>query len=246
MSLPYGLDLNSQVNVDRSATRLTAVLNTVPTKRMREIANAAESWLAKKGLPGMQAKASGAAIMFVHVTERNISAMLRGTVLAFLLISATLVFALRSVRLGLISLVPNFLPVMITFGAWGAFVGEIGLIASVITATSLGLIVDDTVHILSKYNRARREHRLNVHDGVRFTFSHVGSALLVTTLILVAGFLVLAFSTLKVNADLGILTAMTLMSALVMDFLLLPPLLMFMDREEKCNCSTCRCVVPPA
>ncbi|HEY5649245.1 MAG TPA: MMPL family transporter [Nitrospiria bacterium] len=240
MSLPFGLDLNSQINVDRSATRLTAVLDTVPTKRMREIASAAESWLKENAPPAMHAKATGAAIMFAHVSNRNIQTMLRGTALAFLLISATLIFALRSLRLGLISLVPNFLPILITFGMWGILVGEIGLIASVITATSLGLIVDDTVHILSKYNRARREHGLNVHDGIRLTFSHVGTALWVTTLILVSGFLVLAFSTLKVNADMGVLTAMTLASALVLDFLLLPPLLMLMDKEEQCSCVSCQ------
>lgn len=241
MSLPYGLDLNSLVNVDKSATRLTATLETVPTKRMREIADRAESWLTENAPPAMRAEASGASIMFAYLTERNIRTMLRGTALAFLLIAATLVIALRSVRLGLISLIPNFIPVLITFGLWGAFVGEIGIIASVITATSLGLIVDDTVHVLSKYNRARREHSLNVHNGVRFTFSHVGTALSVTTVILVAGFAVLGFSNFKINVDLGILTAVTLAVALVMDFLLLPPLLMRIDKEEKCNCATCKC-----
>ncbi len=239
MSLPYGLDLNSQVNVDKSATRLTVTLDTVPTKRMREIASRAESWLTENAPPAMRAEATGASLMFAYLTERNIRTMLRGTALAFVLIAATLVIALRSVRLGLISLVPNFIPVLITFGLWGIFVGEIGIIASVITATSLGLIVDDTVHVLSKYNRARREHSLNVHDGVRFTFAHVGTALSVTTVILVVGFAVLGLSSFQVNADLGILTAITLAVALVMDFLLLPPLLMRIDKEEKCNCATC-------
>ncbi len=247
MSLPYGLDLNSQVNVDKSATRLTVTLDTVPTRRMREIAGRAESWLKENAPPAMWAKASGATIMFAYLTERNIRTMLRGTALAFLLIAAILLIALRSIRLGLISLVPNFIPVLITFGLWGAFVGEIGIIAAFITATSLGLIVDDTVHILSKYNRAKREHNLNVHNGVRFTFSHVGTALWVTTVILVAGFAVLGLSSFKLNVDLGILTAVTIASALVMDFLLLPPLLMFMDKEEQCDCSTCcRLVQVPA
>ncbi len=244
MSLPYGLDLNSQVNVDRSATRLTVTLDTIPTMRMRELADKAESWLAEQALPTMLAKATGASIMFAYLTDRNIRTMFLGTLLAFLLIAVTLVITLRSIRLGVISLIPNILPVLITFGLWGGFVGEIGIIASVITATSLGLIVDDTVHILSKYNRARQEHCLNVHDGIRFTFSHVGMALWVTTVILVMGFLVLGFSSFKLNADLGILTAMTLIGALVMDFLLLPPLLMLMDREEDCPCVTCRCEEP--
>jgi predicted RND superfamily exporter protein len=239
MSLPYGLDLNSQINVDKSATRLTVTLDTVPQRQILKISDRAESWLAANAPPSMQAKATGTVIMFVHIAVRNIRSMLNGTALAFLLISATLVIALRSVRLGLISLIPNFIPVLITFGLWGAFVGEIGIIAAFITATSLGLIVDDTVHILSKYNRAKREHCLSTHDAVRFAFSHVGTALWTTTLILVAGFSVLYFSSFKLNTDLGLFTAITLTVALVMDFLLLPPLLMFMDKEEQCECVTC-------
>jgi uncharacterized protein len=241
MSLPYGLDLNSQVNVDKSATRLTVALDTIPTRQMRGIADRAESWLTKNTPKAMHAETSGATIMFAYLTERNIRMMLVGTALAFLLISATLVFAFRSVRLGLISLIPNFLPIMITFGLWGIFVGEIGIIASIITATSLGLIVDDTVHILSKYNRARQEHGLNVHDAIRFMFSHVGTALWVTTVILVVGFSVLSLSRFQLNVDLGLLTAITLIFALAADFLLLPPLLMFLDKDELCDCKTCRC-----
>ncbi|MEE9251370.1 MAG: MMPL family transporter [Alphaproteobacteria bacterium] len=241
MSLPYGLDLNSQLNIDKSAARLTATMETVPTKRMREIADRAESWLAANGPPTMRAEATGASIMFAYISDRNIRSMLSGTALAFLLIAATLIVALRSVPLGLVSLLSNFFPVLIAFGLWAIFVGEIGIIASIITATSLGLIVDDTVHILSKYNRARREHCFNVHDAIRFSFSRVGTALWVTTLILVAGFAVLGFSSFKINANLGILTAITLVAALAVDFLLLPPLLMLIDKEKRCECVTCAC-----
>ena len=239
MSLPYGLDLNSQVNVDKSESRLTVTLDTVPQKKILEMIDRAEKWLVANAPPPMQAKATGTIVMFVHLAVRNIRSMLAGTALAFLLIAATLVIALRSVRQGLVSLIPNFVPVLITFGLWGAFVGEIGIIASMITATTMGLIVDDTVHILSKYSRARREYCLGTHDGIRFAFAHVGTALWVTTVILVAGFLVLGFSSFKLNSDMGILTAITLVAALVMDFLLLPPLLMLMDKERQCECVTC-------
>ena len=239
MSLPYGLDLNSQINVDKSATRLTATLDTIPTRRVREIAARVEAWLAENVPRAMQTRATGASVMFAYVADRNIRSMLGGTAIAFVLIAATLIIALRSVRLGLVSLLSNFVPVLVAFGLWAIFVGELGLIASVVTATSLGLIVDDTVHVLSKYNRARRERRLNVHDSVRFSFSRVGPALWTTTAILVGGFAVLGFSNFKINADLGIFTAVTLVCALIVDFLLLPPMLMLMDKEERCACVTC-------
>ncbi|NOZ11571.1 MAG: MMPL family transporter [Gammaproteobacteria bacterium] len=240
MSLPYGLDLNSQINLDKSATRLTVTLDTLPQKQIIEVIERTESWLAENMPPPMQAKATGTIVMFVNLAMRNIIGMLGGTALAFVLISLTLVLALRSIRLGLISLIPNFLPVLVTFGLWAIFVGEIGIIASMITATSMGLIVDDTVHILSKYHRAKREHSISTHDAIRYSFSHVGKALWVTTLIMIAGFSVLAFSSYKLNVDMGVLTVMAVAVALAMDFLLLPVLLMFMDKDKQCNCTTCR------
>ncbi|HED16357.1 MAG TPA: RND family transporter [Gammaproteobacteria bacterium] len=232
MYLPYGLDLNSQINLDKSASRLTVTLDTISQKRIITIIDRSEAWLKANMPPVMQAKATGTIVMFVHLAIRNIIGMLGGTALAFLLISMMLIFALRSLRLGLISLIPNIVPVLITFGLWAAFVHDIGIIASMITATSMGLIVDDTVHILSKYNRARREQGLSTEDAIRFSYSHVGKALWVTTLTLVAGFLVLSFSSFKLNVDMGILTATAISIALVMDFLLLPPLLLLMDRKK--------------
>ena len=95
----------------------------------------------------------------------------------------------------------------------------------------MGIVVDDTIHFLSKYLRARREKGLNSEDAVRYAFSSVGTALWFTTVTLVAGFAVLAFSTFKLNADMGVLTAIILIFALIADFLLLPPLLMKLDRS---------------
>ena len=119
-------------------------------------------------------------------------------------------------------------------------VGHVGIIASIITATTLGLVVDDTVHLLTKYTRAKEQLKLSTHDAVMHTFSHVGKALWVTTLVLVAGFLVLSFSSFRLNQEMGVMTALTLLAALIMDFLLLPAILMMIDRDEVCHCEMCQ------
>lgn len=240
MSLPYGLDLNSQISFDKSASRVTATLTTVSSKQIRTLADRTEAWLVDNTPPQMHTKATGIALIFAHIGVRNIKSMLWGTAFAFVIISAIITIALKDVWLGLISLASNFLPVLITFGLWAIFVGEIGIIASVITATSLGLIVDDTVHFLSKYRRARVEHRINTHDAVRFSFDHVGSALWITTVVLVTGFSMLTFSAFAINVQLGVLTAMTLTSALALDLLLLPSLIMWLDKQKVCTCRTCQ------
>jgi hypothetical protein len=151
--------------------------------------------------------------------------------LALVLISFVLIFALRSVRLGLISLVPNLIPAALAYGTWGLFVGRIDLSASIVICMSLGIVVDDTVHFLSKYLRARREQQLNIEEGIRYAFHTVGVALTITTVVLVAGFLVLVASHFSPTWTSGLLLAITLSYALLADFFFLPPLLMILDRR---------------
>jgi predicted RND superfamily exporter protein len=164
--------------------------------------------------------------MFANIGKRNIISMLIGTTVALIMISMVLIFALRSFKIGLISLIPNLVPAAMGFGLWGLTVGEIGLSLSIVTSMSLGIVVDDTVHFLSKYLRARREKGLNSEDAVRYAFRTVGRALLITSIVLIAGFLVLSTSSFELNSGMGLLTAIIIGFALLADFLFLPAILM--------------------
>lgn len=233
MSLPYGLDLNNQINVDKSATRLTATLKTLSSNELISIEDHANTWLMTNAPHIKQAHISGTSVMFAHIGQRNIISMLYATTLALVLISLVLIVALRSFKIGLISLIPNLAPAAMGFGLWGYMVGEIGLSLSVVSTMTLGIVVDDTVHFLSKYLRARREKNLSPEDAVRYAFTTVGRALLITSIVLVAGFLVLATSAFELNSGMGLLTAIVIILALFADFLFLPPLLIKL--EEKLN-----------
>lgn len=231
MSLPYGLDLNNQINVDKSATRMTATLKTISSNNLIELEARAQKWLSKNTTHIAQADGSGTSIMFANIGKRNIVSMLFGTTLALILISMVLIFALRSFKIGMVSLVPNLVPAAMGFGLWGLTVGEIGLSLSVVTSMSLGIVVDDTVHFLSKYLRARREKGLSSEDAVRYTFKTVGRALLITSIVLVAGFLILSTSSFELNSGMGLLTAIVIAFALFADFLFLPTILMKIEGE---------------
>ena len=231
MSLPYGLDLNNQLDIDKSSTRLVATFKNLTSAEILALNTRILDWFAENG-NGYKIDIASPSLMFADIGQRNILSMLTGVGLALFLISALLGLALRSFKYGLISLVPNILPATIGFGLWGLLYGQVGLGLSVVAGMTLGIIVDDTVHFLSKYLRARREKGLNAEDGVRYAFRSVGLALTITTFVLAAGFLVLAQSSFKVNADMGLLTAITIIIALVLDFLLLPPLLMLIDKKS--------------
>jgi predicted RND superfamily exporter protein len=235
MSLPYGLDLTNQINLDKSATRMTVMLHNMTTKTVLALEDRAQQWLKNNVELSMRTDGASPTIMFSNIGERNIKSMLIGTTLALLLISLILVFALRSVKIGLLSLLPNLVPAALAFGLWGMMVGQIGLALSIVTGMTLGIVVDDTVHFLSKYLRARREKGLNSQDAVRYAFNTVGLALVVTSLVLIAGFFVLTFSAFQLNSDMAMMTAVTIFFAIIADFLLLPPLLMAIDSEEESN-----------
>lgn len=232
MSLPYGLDLNNQVNIDKSATRMTISVRTLSTNEVLALERRAGDWLAANAPRLAGASGTGPTIMFAHIGQRNIKSMLWGTTIALILISLVLVVVFRSVTIGLVSMLPNLVPAALGFGIWGLIVGEVGLALSVVTGMTLGIVVDDTIHLLSKYLRARREHALSPADAVRYAFQRVGKAVWVTSLVLIIGFLVLALSSFKLNSDMGLLTSIVIAVALFADLLFLPPLLMRIEENN--------------
>jgi predicted RND superfamily exporter protein len=227
LSLPYGLDLNDRINIDKSATRVTATIAQTTSAETRQFFADVDTWM-QENLPSyMHAKPTSAAVMFTYISERNMENMVLGTIFAIAAIAVIMMFALRSVRLGTLSLVPNSLPILTTFGAWALLVGEVGFSVATVASISLGIIVDDTVHFLSKYVRARDERNLSVEDSIRYAFRNVGVAIVVNTIILTAGFIVMTTSAFKMNVDLGLMTILSIIGALLLDFLFLPALLMF-------------------
>ncbi len=231
MSLPYGLDLNNQIDIDKAATRITVTIKTITSTEILALEQRANHWLTQNA-PELSTQGASPSIMFAHIGQRNIRSMLLGTTIALVLISFILMIALRSWKYGFISLLPNMLPAGVAFGLWAIMNGEIGLSLSAVIGMTLGIVVDDTVHFLSKYLRARKEKQLNAEDAVRYAFSSVGVALFVTTVVLVIGFMILSQSSFKMNSAMGLMTAITIAIALILDFLFLPPLLMKLEDKK--------------
>jgi hypothetical protein len=232
LSLPYGLDLNDRINIDKSATRVTATMSRATTTDKKALFDDVAEWQAQNWPAYMRTEPTGASVMFAFISERNMQNMVAGTIFAIVAIAFIMMFALRSVRLGLLSLVPNGLPILTTFGAWALLVGEVGFSVATVASISLGIIVDDTVHFLSKYVRARDERGLDVENSIRYAFSNVGAAIVVNTIILIAGFFVMTTSAFKMNVDLGLMTILAIVFALILDFLFLPALLLLGRRDR--------------
>ncbi len=232
MSLPFGMDLNNQINVNRSATRIAIRLANPTTKDLIEFENNAKSWLKNNVPERMQTVGAGLPIIFAHISKRNIHSMLLSSFIALVLISLLLIVALHSVKFGLISIIPNLAPIIITFGLWGYFVGEIGLTVSVVGAVSIGIIVDDTIHFLYRYLMAKGKKGTSAADAIRYAFIEAGYSIVTTTVAVCGGFIVLCFSGFSLNFHMGALTTIAILFALIMDLSFLPTIFLKLEKNR--------------
>jgi len=233
LSLPQGLGLESQLDIGKEYGRVALMLKNIGSHPVLDFNDRVEAWMQDNWPEVMQARGTGMDILFGRITMKNIESMLTGAALALASVSLLLVLALRSWWYGFLSLLPNLLPAAMAFGIWGLISGEIGLAVSVVACMTLGIVVDDTVHFLSKYVRAKREHGLDTADAVRYAFRTVGVALIATSVVLVANFAVIGTSNFYPNSSMGLLSAITIAMALVVDFFFFVPLLIVLDQRRR-------------
>jgi predicted RND superfamily exporter protein len=232
IGLPRELNLDNLVNLNRSASLVTTILHKTDSEFLLDLDHRAQQWLQQHATGIKYSEGTGLDMIFAHINHRNIRSLLTGTVLALILISFVLIIALQSVKLGLLSLIPNLVPAAMAYGTWGLLVGRVDMSASVVICMSLGIVVDDTVHFLSKYLYARRQQHLDTVASLQYAFQTVGMALMVTTIVLVCGFLVLVGSHFSPTWVSGSLMAITLSYALLADFFFLPPILILFQRAR--------------
>jgi predicted RND superfamily exporter protein len=231
MSLPYGLDLNDRINVDKSSLRLIALMKVMSSNSMLAVESRVKDWLISN-MPEMAVEVASPVLMFAHIGKLNIKNMLMGSALALASISLMLVFVFRSFRLGLISMIPNLAPAGIAFGFWGLVNGQISLGLSVVSTMTLGIVVDDTIHFLSKYKQAIQEKGLDSAGAIHHAFSSAGVAMGIASVVLVAGFMVLSLSHFNMNSDMGLLTSIVIAVAMLLELFLLSPLLMALGTKS--------------
>jgi len=232
MSLPFGLDLNNQINVDKSETRVTVTTENMSSAELIAFSNKASDWLKDNTPENMHAIGSSPTLMFSHLGFRQADSMFNGNIIALILISLVLIIALKNFKIGLLSIIPNVTPVAVGFGVWALFSGQINTGMIIVFGMTLGIIVDDTVHFLSKYLRGRNEQGMDATQAVQYAFSMVGKALMTTTIVLIAGFIILGQSSFAMNSNMARISVIIMAAALIIDFFLLPALLILIDRKK--------------
>ena len=156
--------------------------------------------------------------------------MLKGALMAFIVISLALALVLRSVYIGFLTLIPNLIPVGAAFGFWYCIQGQISMGLAGVSAMAIGIIVDDTVHFLYQYINGLKRG-LTPEQSVKTTFDNTMSAIVISSILLVIGFMLLSSSSFEKNAHMGMLTSGTILLALMFDLIVLPAIAMRFIRK---------------
>lgn len=223
LSLPFGQSTENVLSFDRDATKITLVLDNLDSSDLLVLEQKIAAWSEANAKAARFSLPTGPMSMFAHIGQRNARGLLTSTGIALASVSVVLMLAFRSVTLGLISMIPNVLPALLAFGVWGLIDGQVGLAVSIVTVMTFGIVVDDTIFLLTRF----REHIRpgNFTGTLVRTMRDTGRPIVNTSIILVAGFSLLSFSSFRLNEGLGILTALVIAFALICDLLFLPALL---------------------
>ena len=139
---------------------------------------------------------------------------------------------LRSVRFGLISVVPNVVPFLLAYGVLSIFTKVVTFSHTVAILIAIGLVVDATIHFLTKFKKANSMN-LSPYDAIQYCYKYVGYPIIVASVCLFSGFLFLIQSSFQTNYVLGGMCALIILLALVIDLLLLPSLLLIFGNKSR-------------
>ena len=231
MSLPQGMELTDRMTLDNDMLRITAMWtlheSLTSLKEMKRIE-------AKAGELGLDAYVTGKTPLWHGLNPYVVGTFIVSISLALLLVSILMVIVFRSFSLGLLSMIPNTVPLIIGGAVMTLLEKPLDIGTVIVASVCLGIAVDDTIHFLSNYNRWRKSGA-DATYAVAQVVTHTGPALLVTTVILVAGFGTFAFASFVPNINFGIMTAIVLSTALITDFTLLPALLLRRVPQESAS-----------
>ncbi len=215
-------------NADYSSIRLMVGTSNLSNLQLITFSDRIDAWIAENVPDKYRVMHGDNNILFARLDRSITLELMQGFSLSFLLITLTMLIGLKSVRYGLLSTMPNLFPATIVFGFWGLFVGELSPYVLMLFSISIGLVVDDSVHILSKYITGRRDGK-TPEDAVAYSLDKAGSAITITTLSLALGTFILVFSNTFHFQNVALLLTPIIVVAWLLDLLFLPPLLVKFD-----------------
>lgn len=224
--------LTSFVNDDYSKLRVQLKTPMSSSQDFQKTLNELQGMSSILEKDGINVKVSGYLPLYVKMIEHISDTQIQSFIAAFIIIFLIVALYAASVRLSLLALVANIIPIAAVLGAMGLLNIKLDIATVTISAIALGVVVDDTMHFIHKYKHALKEG-MSGERAIIFTYNESGKAILSGSIVLVLGFIILAFANVNSVMYFGILSAAVIILALVADLLLLPALLLLFPERRK-------------
>jgi predicted RND superfamily exporter protein len=224
--------VNAFLREDRRGARIAVRTGDRGSRMMRAIRDVVLRATAADPPPGVTWRVGGLAVLADTVLSRLVGEMAKSTGLAFVTIFLLVTLIFRSLKTGVLSMVPNFLPLVVAAGFMGFAGITIRSSMALIFAVALGIAVDDTIHVLIRFRREQREGRTD-REASAAAVRYTGRPVVLSSIILVSGFLTYLIAGFVATRQFGIISAVTIAAALVGDLFLLPALLVLAGRKSE-------------
>ena len=235
MSLPFGLDLTSTINQERTSTKITVSLKEIDSKAFMKFYDKVENYADLSIVSGNLSEGGGTRSVMSFMGMILAEQLLYALIIGFVVITLTIALFYRSLSTGLITAIPNVLPIGVAFGIWGIFSSNVSMLVSLGIGCTLGIVVDFSVHFLSKYLHARRDLGHSAEESILYAFETVGFPLTIMTVSLCLGFAVLLLASFMPLRGFAGITMVSFVAALIIDLLLFPAILIAWDGKKKYN-----------
>ncbi len=228
LSLPQGMEMNDKMDVNEQLLRVSCSVNMVDTSKDLEMIQWAEDWW--KSTP-YGASIEGQTVLFAHMQHDVTDTLVQSISIAIVAVSIMMFLIFKNLKLLPLIIAPNIIPIALVIGVMGWIGIDIDIGVAVSGAIIIGVAVDDTIHFLVKFFEAKKRGD-NIHDALTYVMQYAGTAIIFTTIILSAAFLIFIFSQFNPNYHFGIVTASALIIAVIADLLMLPAIFSLLDKRD--------------
>jgi predicted RND superfamily exporter protein len=225
-------DLEDVVDKQFSLARFTMKLPVLDAVEYTELIEHVEEKFNETFGDAAKITVTGIVAILMRTITAMSSSMVKSYLIAFVVIAILMVFVVRNFRLGLLSMIPNLLPIIITLGMMGWCGLSLDAFTLLIGSIAIGLVVDDTIHFMHNFTKYY-EQSGDPRDAVHQTLQTTGRAVLFTSLILSSGFFIFMFASMSNLFNFGFLTGFTILTALLAEFTLTPALMVLIVKKGK-------------
>jgi predicted RND superfamily exporter protein len=231
LALAKGQSTTDFVDVDHRMVRVSVLFGDVSMMDIRRFEDVVSEW-ADENLPDdLHLAVTGEGIPTAHLSSESIRQLAVGIFLSLVFSSVLIGFIYRSLRMVIVILMATTIPVLAGFGLWALFVGEIGMAATLVIAVTIGVVIDDSIHLLYRYRDGLSELDLSPSEAAGYSILRTAAAIVTTSVVLAGGFSVLMLSDFRMNSAFGMCSALVIVLALVYNTTVMPRALTWASRS---------------